>query len=29
MKIAAVDTFLVEVPQKYPIAPYHSRYRPQ
>jgi L-alanine-DL-glutamate epimerase-like enolase superfamily enzyme len=29
MKIAAVDTFLVEIPQKYPIAPYQSRYRPQ
>jgi L-alanine-DL-glutamate epimerase-like enolase superfamily enzyme len=29
MKITAVDTFLVEVPQKYPIAPYQSRYRPQ
>jgi L-alanine-DL-glutamate epimerase-like enolase superfamily enzyme len=29
MKIARVDTFLVEVPQKYPIAPYQSRYRPQ
>jgi L-alanine-DL-glutamate epimerase-like enolase superfamily enzyme len=29
MRITAVDTFLVEVPQKYPIAPYHSRYRPQ
>src|SRR5690606_30064650 len=29
MKITAVDTFFVEVPQKYPIAPYQSRYRPQ
>jgi L-alanine-DL-glutamate epimerase-like enolase superfamily enzyme len=29
MKIAGVESFLVEVPQKYPIAPYHSRYRPQ
>ena len=29
MKISGVETFLVEVPQKYPIAPYHSRYRPQ
>ncbi len=29
MKISEVDTFLVEVPQKYPIAPYQSRYRPQ
>ncbi len=29
MKITRVDTFLVEVPQKYPIAPYQSRYRPQ
>jgi len=29
MKITRVETFLVEVPQKYPIAPYHSRYRPQ
>ena len=28
MQITAVDTFLVEVPMKYPIAPYHSRYRP-
>lgn len=27
MKIAAVDSFLVEVPQKHPIAPYQSRYR--
>ncbi len=27
MKIADVQTFLVEVPQKYPIAPYQSRYR--
>ena len=27
MKITHVDTFLVEVPQKYPIAPYQSRYR--
>ncbi len=27
MKIAGVETFLVEVPQKYPIAPYQSRYR--
>src|SRR5687768_13428363 len=29
MKIAGVESFLVEVPQKYPIAPYQSRYRPQ
>jgi L-alanine-DL-glutamate epimerase-like enolase superfamily enzyme len=29
MKIAHVATFLVEVPQKYPIAPYRSRYRAQ
>jgi L-alanine-DL-glutamate epimerase-like enolase superfamily enzyme len=29
MRIVDVRTFLVEVPQKYPIAPYHSRYRPQ
>jgi len=29
MKIASVRTFLVEVPQKHPIAPYSSRYRPQ
>lgn len=29
MKITRVDTFFVEVPQKYPIAPYQSRYRPQ
>lgn len=29
MKITAIQTFLVDVPQKYPIAPYHSRYRPQ
>lgn len=29
MKITQVDAFLVEVPQKYPIAPYASRYRPQ
>lgn len=29
MKISRIDTFLVDVPQKYPIAPYHSRYRPQ
>lgn len=29
MKITGVETFLVEVPQKYPIAPYRSRYRPQ
>jgi L-alanine-DL-glutamate epimerase-like enolase superfamily enzyme len=27
MKIARVDSFFVEVPQKPPIAPYHSRYR--
>ena len=27
MKITSVETFLVEVPQKYPIAPYQSRYR--
>lgn len=29
MKISSVQTFLVEVPQKHPIAPYSSRYRPQ
>lgn len=29
MKITGVETFLVEVPQKHPIAPYQSRYRPQ
>ncbi len=29
MKISSIQTFLVEVPQKYPIAPYQSRYRPQ
>ena len=27
MQIRGVDTFLVEVPQRYPIAPYQSRYR--
>jgi L-alanine-DL-glutamate epimerase-like enolase superfamily enzyme len=27
MKIAAVDLFTVNVPQKHPIAPYQSRYR--
>ncbi|MCO6457779.1 MAG: mandelate racemase/muconate lactonizing enzyme family protein [Pirellulaceae bacterium] len=27
MKIASVETFLVDVPQKPPIAPYQSRYR--
>lgn len=27
MKIVAVDSYLVEVPQVYPIAPYQSRYR--
>lgn len=27
MKICDVETFLVEVPQKHPIAPYQSRYR--
>jgi L-alanine-DL-glutamate epimerase-like enolase superfamily enzyme len=27
MKIARVDSLVVEVPQKPPIAPYHSRYR--
>lgn len=27
MKIAAIDSYLVEVPQKHPIAPYQSRYR--
>lgn len=27
MKITRVDTFLVEIPQNYPIAPYRSRYR--
>jgi L-Ala-D/L-Glu epimerase len=29
MKITDAEAFLVEVPQKYPIAPYSSRYRPQ
>ena len=29
MKLTSIETFLVEVPQKYPIAPYQSRYRPQ
>ena len=29
MKICRVDSFSVEVPQKPPIAPYHSRYRGQ
>jgi L-alanine-DL-glutamate epimerase-like enolase superfamily enzyme len=29
MKISRVETFLVEVPQKHPIAPYQSRYRAQ
>jgi L-alanine-DL-glutamate epimerase-like enolase superfamily enzyme len=29
MKIKFIHTFLVEVPQKFPIAPYQSRYRPQ
>src|SRR3954447_22013678 len=29
MKISRVDSFSVEVPQKSPIAPYHSRYRGQ
>lgn len=29
MRIERVDTFLVELPQCYPIAPYRSRYRPQ
>jgi L-alanine-DL-glutamate epimerase-like enolase superfamily enzyme len=29
MKISGVDSFFVEVPQKAPIAPYHSRYRGQ
>lgn len=29
MKITDIQTFLVEVPQKHPIAPYSSRYRPQ
>ena len=28
MQITAVDTYLVDVPMKHPIAPYHSRYRP-
>ncbi len=28
MKITSVETFLVDVPQKPPIAPYQSRYRP-
>ena len=27
MKITALESFLVEIPQKYPIAPYRSRYR--
>jgi L-alanine-DL-glutamate epimerase-like enolase superfamily enzyme len=27
MKVSQVDSFFVEVPQKPPIAPYHSRYR--
>lgn len=27
MRITSVDTFLVEIPQRYPIAPYQSRYR--
>jgi L-alanine-DL-glutamate epimerase-like enolase superfamily enzyme len=29
MKITSVESFFVEVPQKPPIAPYHSRYRGQ
>jgi L-alanine-DL-glutamate epimerase-like enolase superfamily enzyme len=29
VKITRVDSFFVEVPQKPPIAPYHSRYRGQ
>jgi L-alanine-DL-glutamate epimerase-like enolase superfamily enzyme len=29
MKITGVESFFVEVPQKSPIAPYHSRYRGQ
>ena len=29
MKISGVESFSVEVPQKPPIAPYHSRYRGQ
>ena len=29
MKITGVESFSVEVPQKPPIAPYHSRYRGQ
>jgi L-alanine-DL-glutamate epimerase-like enolase superfamily enzyme len=29
VKIQSVDSFFVEVPQKPPIAPYHSRYRGQ
>src|SRR5262249_46167089 len=29
MKITGVESFFVEVPQKPPIAPYHSRYRGQ
>jgi L-alanine-DL-glutamate epimerase-like enolase superfamily enzyme len=29
MKITEVESFFVEVPQKPPIAPYHSRYRGQ
>jgi L-alanine-DL-glutamate epimerase-like enolase superfamily enzyme len=27
LKISSIESFLVEVPQKYPIAPYQSRYR--
>jgi L-alanine-DL-glutamate epimerase-like enolase superfamily enzyme len=27
MKITSVESFLVQVPQKAPVAPYHSRYR--
>ena len=26
MRIIAVDTFVIDVPQKHPIAPYQSRY---
>src|SRR4051794_20664883 len=29
MKITGIESFFVEVPQKPPIAPYHSRYRGQ
>jgi L-alanine-DL-glutamate epimerase-like enolase superfamily enzyme len=29
MMITSIESFFVEVPQKWPIAPYHSRYRGQ